>query len=695
MRKVAIVITLSYLLFQFHAKAQGIIDSLETVLKTAKEDTNKVNTLNFLGRELINTGDYDKAKEYATVALSLSQKINLPDGSYEFKKGEAKSYRIIGIIYYFQGNYPAALKNHLEALKLYEKTEDKKGIAASYSNIGLVYQNQGQYEDALKNDLAALKIQTAIKDSPSIAITYNNMGIINKEHGNYEEALKNHFAALKIREEIGDKQGVAMSYVNIGNAYLEISNYPDALKNYFASLKISEEIGYKQGIASNDINIGRIYVLQLNYNEAIKYLMIALKIGKEIGDKQGIAESYLSLAIIYNKQSHNDESLKNNLEARKIFEEIGDMSNVADAYNHAGETYVNMGKYDDALLNLNKGLKIATSINEKRIMREIYSLMAEVYKKLNDYKKAFEYHSLYSEIKDTILNESNSKQIAEMKTKYETEKKDKEIQLLNKDKEIQATELKRQTLIRNFTFWCLGIAGTFSYFLFRSFNRRRKTSFEKQVSEVEMKALRSQMNPHFIFNALQSVNDFILKKDTMNASNFLIKFSKLMRTVLENSVHKEVPLENDLATLELYMQLESSRLDQPFEYEIIVDPKIDSAETLIPPLILQPFVENSIWHGLKHKKEKGKIKIEIKEENNSIVCSIEDNGVGREQAAMLKEPVPEKRESLGMKLTKERLKILEQVKNFRSRIDVTDLKDAMNNPLGLRVELSLPLATLS
>ncbi|MBK5286067.1 MAG: histidine kinase, partial [Bacteroidia bacterium] len=303
---------------------------------------------------------------------------------------------------------------------------------------------------------------------------------------------------------------------------------------------------------------------------------------------------------------------------------------------------------------------------------------------------ALAYLNLYHEMRDSILNVKSSQQLDELQIQYETEKKDNEIALLNKDKELQASEVKKQKLIRNSTFGGVGLAVVFSFFLFRSFNRKRKVSFEKQISDVEMKALRSQMNPHFIFNSLHSINKFMLDNDKENASEFLSKFSKLMRLILENSREHEVTLEKDLSALELYMQLESLRFQNRFQYTIEVDENIDKENTLVPPLMLQPFVENSIIHGISNK-DNGLIQIKIKKENDMIHCSVEDNGIGREEAMTLSSTRKEKSKSLAMSITHERISILNRLKKTKAALSILDLKDTLNNPCGVRVDLMLPL----
>ncbi|MEK6615672.1 MAG: tetratricopeptide repeat protein, partial [Bacteroidota bacterium] len=352
------LVSLLFLIPSTSLAQQNKIDSLINVLKELDKssplrgdrggwglDTNKVNTLNALAMEF-RSNNSDTAVYFAKQALALSQKINYAQGIAEaylwhgtaiinlgkydealsllnkaiqllnspaLKGGDkgalsalrgdkggckllARAYNNIGIIYYNQGSYPDALKNHFASLKIKEEIGDKQGIANSYLGIGNIYYNQGNYPDALKNYFASLKIFEEIGDKKGIANSYLGIGIIYEKQDNYPDALKNYFASLSIREEIGDKKGIAASYNNIGIIYERQDNYPDALKNYFASLKIYEEIGDKKGIAASYINIGSANLKLDNKAEAKKYLEDALAISKEIGSKEYIKESYACLA---------------------------------------------------------------------------------------------------------------------------------------------------------------------------------------------------------------------------------------------------------------------------------------------------------------------------------------------------------------------------------------------------------------
>ena len=193
-------------------------------------------------------------------------------------------------------------------------------------------------------------------------------------------------------------------------------------------------------------------------------------------------------------------------------------------------------------------------------------------------------------------------------------------------------------------------------------SERARATFEQQAALLEMQALRAQMNPHFIFNCLNSVNRFILRNDAEAASDYLTKFSRLIRMVLNNSKKTMISLEDELECLRLYIQMEQLRFRSSFFYSVNIDENVNPDEMMVPPLVLQPFVENAIWHGLMNlpdqqsaESEKGKITIDISVENGKVKYCVQDNGVGRKKAAELNAG-KEKRQSLGLHITKERIK---------------------------------------
>jgi len=223
-------------------------------------------------------------------------------------------------------------------------------------------------------------------------------------------------------------------------------------------------------------------------------------------------------------------------------------------------------------------------------------------------------------------------------------------------------------------------------------NEIRKTSaLKEQITKVEAKALKLQMNPHFLFNSLNAIDNYILKNEKLIASDYLSKFSKLMRQILDYSEQNTITLTQELETLELYIKMERLRFQEKFDYKLQISNQVDTNACLLPPLILQPFVENAIWHGLMHLKSDGELNILIAKDGDYIDCIIDDNGIGRESAARIKTKSAVKHKSHGIRITEERLKLDNELNKIGAKITIEDKHDELANSAGTKVTISLPM----
>jgi LytS/YehU family sensor histidine kinase len=273
-----------------------------------------------------------------------------------------------------------------------------------------------------------------------------------------------------------------------------------------------------------------------------------------------------------------------------------------------------------------------------------------------------------------------------------------EIEQQQKQKETEIEQLKVQkTTQRNYyliagALLLMIVIGVIISIIYK--RRRDKeqltTDFKKQLAQAETKALRAQMNPHFIFNSLNSINSFVMDQKHEIASDYLIKFSKLIRLILDNSRSETISLEKELETLKLYVILEAARFDNKFKCVYHVAEDVDTHSIMIPPMLLQPFVENAIWHGLMQKEGEGTITIELKMKNEELLnISISDDGIGREKAAELKSKSATHK-SHGLKVTSQRIEMMNKLNSTGAQVHIIDLKDAQGNATGTMVELVIP-----
>lgn len=608
------------------------IDSLKRVLRVAKTDTSKVTIYNTLANNFKEINP-DSTTFYATKAMILSQKT-----SNSF--GLATSYINIGNANIILGNYKNATtffskaKNEFEKLAANDEKNKKikNGLARSLASLGVIYSQEGNYYVALEYYQKALKLYLEIADKNSISKAYNNIGVVYKSQLNPNKALEYFKKALKIQEEIGE-QTVPVTLTNIGVIYFEQNNFVDALNYYTKAKKGFEKIDNKRGFALLNNYFGDYYKKQNNTNQAISYYNISLQLYEEIQNKFGA-----SLAL----------------------------------YN-LGQIYCDQKKYTEAMTYASKSLAYAKEIGVLDQTFHSEKLMSELYEIQNNHQQSLVHYKNYIIARDSLTNLENNKKFVRAEMDFEYQKKEA---LLNEKN-------KSQRLITLFSI--IGIL-LFIGLIFLIFNRRqvkRRLTLQKEVAEYEQKALHLQMNPHFVFNCLGSISSFIVQNGTDSALKYLSKFSKLMRLTLEYSKGSLIPIDKEIESLQNYLELEQLRFHNKFEFSIQSSDKVEFNMGL-PPLLIQPFVENAILHGLVPKESNGKIDVSFDVENHQLVCTITDNGIGISKSKQMKEQSVQAHQSMALEITKKRLEIMEATISKSAQIEIIE-----NN--GTIVTLRLPI----
>lgn len=375
-----------------------------------------------------------------------------------------------------------------------------------------------------------------------------------------------------------------------------------------------------------------------------------------------------------------------------------------------GQAYREKGIYQTALKYTKEATGIAQQNKEPQAMMKCYELLSSVYHYLGNNDSAYEYLTKFHTIKDSIQSKQFLLRIYNSKKDAEVEKKQAELSLLDRDNKLKTQQLRQQSQLRNFLVIFILLLMLTGIFAYRTVSLKRKdersqlknalavqklesekgqVELKQKAVELEMQALRAQMNPHFIFNCLSSINRIILKNETQAASDYLTRFSRLIRMVLINSQRSMIPLEDELQMLRLYLDMERMRFKNSFDYRITFANTIDEGAVVVPPLLLQPFCENAIWHGMMQKEGQGHLQIELSMEENILCCIISDDGIGREKAAELKTKSAEKEKSMGLTITAQRLELLNRNKNVQALYRIEDVLDENKNVAGTKVILKI------
>lgn len=541
-----------------------------------------------------------------------------------------------GLALYYMGDYTQSIAAQEEAVRFFEKAK-VLGIAQNpLNNIGTSYWMLSNYPKAYEYYRQANQEAVYARDTASMIVTIGNMGMVYKHIGKNEDAKRHYLEGIELATISRNSLQLATMLQKIGTILDTQDSSRLALDYYFSALDINTSIANEKGIAENFGNIGIAYLELEEWDSAWVYINKAIPLNEAKRDRRVAAalREYLGNILV----NAPTDFLK-----RIGMDRGSALKNAVTLYQNSLDEFIALGNPHNASSTLQRLVKL--------------------HQITGDYKSGFEALSQLLVLKDSIFADDTKETILETKLKYQQEQ---EQALLLAEHE---AELEQQLLIR----YTLGggsllvLVSGLTMFYFYEKRKAARIELEQEklhtsLVEMENKLLRSQMNPHFIFNALNSISYYVRHNEGSLADDFLSKFARLMRKVLENSEKREIPVREDVDMLRLYLDLEQLRTRNKFDYSVCVDSEIDQDGSLMPPLLLQPFVENSIWHGIMPKAESGKIEVIIKKEGEYLSCRVKDDGVGIRSVGFV---IPEKstsgeKKSLGMKITRERLKMLEK-----------------------------------
>lgn len=494
------------------------------------------------------------------------------------------------------------------------------------------------------------------------AQTAQQIAIDHAKNGEYEKAapffLKDYDEAVAQKDTLRIIQSARL----LGNVFSLVEDSLNA-HNYF---KISAKYARKY----DDDYVYFLSLMGLTYYyastdqpyKAINYSKIAIDLvnrddNDEIrADTLTIGSAYANLGAAYGDLEDFPKALKYYLVSVDFYEKFDEtVPELSTVYRNIGDCYTQMGDAEKGLGYLQQGLNIAVSFNRLTDIRYSLDMLYKWHKDQGNFDVAIEYLEKYTELKDTMLNASLIRSIEEMNTRFESDRLKDEIT------DLSVTNKKKTDTIENISLWMLIlvvtvilIAFVFVAFVFRQRYklRNRQLAFEKDQAELKQRVLTAQMNPHFLFNSLNSIQRKFVEGNTVEASDFMADFGSLLRKVLQYSELERIPLADDLEVLRMYLGLEKRRSDTDFQFSIEMDPDIDPSFLRVPPMIVQPFVENAIWHGILPLKEQGMIELKYLLKDNYLACTITDNGVGYENSQQQRK---QGHISKGVRITSDRL----------------------------------------
>lgn len=633
------------------------LDSLER-LSASPIDSVRIDALTYLGRRLRGT-DPDRALALAIQARDAAQAAG------DLAR-QAKATNDVGIGYAVKENYAEALSYFRQAFQLHSQRGNAAGMANGHSNIAGVYKHLGDYVASKATYMKALHLSDSLGDLPGRGATLYNLGVVTHMASDAQEALTLFEEALTIWEVEKNDAERAMVLHGMALIYIEKKQYAQALKLLFEDLRIQRAQNNKVNEATTLNSIGMAYVKQGNYEAGINYLLQSQQRCIETGRKEPLAQTFYNLADIHLRQNQPQK----------------------------------------AIPLLQQQLAIGAEMNHLLTQKQGHALMAQAQADLGDYRQAYEHLKMAELLKDSTFGQDKARSLQQWQARLEVYEKDR----LISEQQQEMDWLEARANAERQRLWmalaALALAGLSALLLYQKYRLRQqanreleqknqliatqKADIEAANQELERRMLRAQINPHFIFNALGSIQHFITANDRAAALKYLSKFSTLLRQVLQDSVSGHVTLAEDVKLLGIYLELEALRFDTGFEYSISVAPELDAHNAEVPVLLVQPFVENAILHGLMPKAGHRKLTITFTGEAEAIVCRVVDNGIGRAAAQQLKAKKTGSQPSHGLEVSKRRLHAMDKGRGLKAALAINDLLLPDGSAAGTEAVITIP-----
>lgn len=626
-----------------------VVDSIQKVLKKELNEVNRVQLLNALS-DAYKPAEPDKMRQYGQQALDLAKKN-------DDHIGQGDALINLGNSYILQSDYRKALALFQEAKALFEEENQtepnvKRGLAKSMGSLGVIFSEQSNYTKALEFYLKAVTIYEALNDTDRCARLYNNIGVLYQSQKSYFKALS-YFAKTEKLLKRKDDPVLGVTYTNVGNSY--------------------------RGQGQLDKANG--------YYQKAKGILIANK------DGRGLGELYNNLGLLYQQSQKDKEALAAWNQAEREFVAFGESFGLSDTYYYLADYWKAKGNNATSRMYAQKTMKLAQTNQVLEQQMLVEKLLSELAEKEGDVSLAFSHFKKYTQLKDSIQNEASIRRGVEAELNFEFDKRNlmQKEALLKKDLLLQETD-KRNRLQLIYSVLIAVLLFGLGFLWYNRLQIKKTLTLQKELAEFEQKALHLQMNPHFVFNCLGSISSFIVNNGKESAVKYLAKFSKLMRLTLEFSKESLISVDKEIDALQNYLELEQLRFNAVFSFKIEKSEEIEDNMGL-PPLLIQPFVENAIIHGIVPKKHSGEITIQFDIVDDHLKCYVTDNGIGISASQKIKEKSVSVHKSMAIEIIRMRLEKIASTTGKSAGVVINELTQN-GIAQGTEVVLTIPLQFL-
>lgn len=600
--------------------------------------------------------------------------------------------------YYKQTDISRSLDFITRSIEMLDDRSSRRELALSLTTLGEIYQFHGQYDLASSNFREALDTYW----SPRTLLL---LGRARVQAGAFQDAagvLEPEVA----RKGLQPEQSVELFEI-LGDAYRGMQEVNKAVAYYQQALAMADKNQLAPKVPDLTSKIADTYAMANRRLEAEAYYGNSLKQAAAQNPSRAVKESE-KVADYYSEQNRYPEEIalrKRSLETLEQLEAPASISEEGPAADSItpqevnykiGRAYIAQSRYDEAIPFLDRSIRQAGSQGDLVVQKDATRKLSEVYRDRGDFRRALELYQQYVALVDTLYVRKEQELARAARFSQEMASSQSRIMTLEQERELSRSKYelalaeqrltreinKRQRYIIYSLILGLLLTGLAAFFYYRSNRQKELANYL-----LALKGLRSQMNPHFIFNALNSVNNYIARNDERSANRYLSDFSQLMRTVLENSEKDFIPLGEEVQLLELYLKLEHARFPDKFDYRIEIDPQVDLDAFQIPPMLLQPYLENAVWHGLRYREGKGTLTVAFRPlAAGAVTITVTDDGIGRKRSAAMKTRNQQRQQSRGMGNIRKRVEILNRMYGDRITVSVYDL-----NPDGTGTKVVLNL----
>ncbi len=559
------------------------------------------------------------------------------------------------------------------------------GIFMNSMILGVIAREQGNYKEALKWHEAALACCRINHFKHKEAVILANYAKDYLVLGDHKKAISILQQSLKVAQDTKDTLQIAQALEGIGESFNKIEYYDEAIKYCGqAALIFVAKKKYRNARYAYS-NIGAAYIEAGKFDSAYRYSWLTLaQYELEAPGAPPPNDFYMNLAVCYDSLGKKDSATYCYAKALEGARAAGDDNVLQPALYHLALYYDEKGQPEKAIAYYKEALALTEKYNTAEGSIDIMNSLSSLYARTGDYKNAYAYQVRMSATNDSFLNKEKIQALAELHTKFETQ----QLQLKNIELQKKVDEQK-YALLRNWFLFYGGLSlAAISVLAALFYVRKKKYQYRIQNIELEQKQYHAQMNPHFIFNCMNSIQHYIVHNEVAAANRYLSKFAELMRKTLDNSMVSTIPLREEISYLDNYLLLEKMRFDEKFTYTIHCDENIDINHTQIITMMIQPFVENAIQHGLRYiNGQPGKLAIDFNLIDNSIICTIDDNGIGRAASLQLKARQDTTHRSHGMELVYKRIAVINKLYKMNAAVSITDKTTAAGQATGTLVTI--------